>query len=160
MRKRSFLIGTFAILFSVFSAKNSRAANWQLISQDDVDRERLEGKAAGQLPSPIDASPTAGEPTIDIKQPDLRRMVKVPVTISIVFSTEADAKIVPSSFRAVYGGFIRLDITDKIKAHAKLDETGLFAEGVTLPSGKHRVTISIADSRGRNASRTLEFTVA
>ncbi len=75
-------------------------------------------------------------------------------------NSEPDAKIVLSSFRAVYGIFIKLDITEKIKAHAKLDDTGLFAEGVSLPTGKHNVTISIADNLGRVASRAVEFTVA
>ena len=104
--------------------------------------------------------PVPGAPKIDIKRPDPAQHIKVPVNIVITFVAERDAKIELSSFRAVYGAFIKLDITEKIKAHAKLDESGLVADGVTLPTGKHTVSISISDNRGRVGNRTVEFVVA
>jgi hypothetical protein len=38
--------------------------------------------------------------------------------------------------------------------------TGLSADNVELPSGNHRVTLSVADTSGKRASRTFRFSVA
>jgi hypothetical protein len=162
MKRRRFLFGSVATLIAASNAKISHAIDWSLVTQEDFDRELSEAKAFGPLePGRRGAFtvPVLGEPKIEVKQPDPSKNIKLPVTIIVTFTAEGDAKIVVSSFRAVYGTFIKLDITEKIKAHAKLDENGLFAEGVSVPTGKHNVTISIADNRGRIGTRAFQFTV-
>lgn len=164
MQRRMFFMGLVATLATTLNATISRALVWSLVTQEEFDREVAESRAAGRLGSSklrAPAPPAApGAPKIEIKQPDLKRPIKVPVTIIVRFLPEPGATIVVSSFRAAYGAFIKLDITDKIKANAKLDGTGLFAEDVKLPAGKHNVTISIADDRGRVATQAIEITVS
>ncbi|WLC16287.1 hypothetical protein [Bradyrhizobium diazoefficiens] len=159
MRKRTFLMGGVATLVGVFSATASSALNWPLVTQEEFDREVAEGKSGSnkiEAPTP----PVSGAPRIEIKRPDPSQQIKVPVSIVVTFVPQQDAKIDLASFRATYGSFIKLDITEKIKANAKLDESGLSAENVSLPSGKHTVTISIADDKGRIGNRVIAFTVA
>jgi hypothetical protein len=160
MRRRSFVFGLISSLVATLSAKTSRAQAWSLITQEEYERER-EASQREPLSDPrsefVPQDPSA--PKIEIKQPDPSRPIKTPVTIIVVFIAGPDAKIDVSSFRAEYGAYIKIPITDKIKQNAKLDETGLRAEGVGLPSGNHTVTISIADDRKRIAIRTIQFVV-
>jgi hypothetical protein len=160
MRRRIFVMGSIVTLFATLNATISHAFDWLLVTQEEFDRERLEAKADGPRPAEALAAPVPGAPKIEVKRPDLTQTIKVPINIVVTFLPERDAKINLSSFRAVYGAFIKLDITEKIKAHAKLDESGLVADSVSLPAGKHTVSISIADDRGRIGARTIEFTVA
>jgi hypothetical protein len=44
--------------------------------------------------------------------------------------------------------------------HAMTTPNGLSAENVDLPPGDHKVTLSIADTSGKIASRTFRFSVA
>lgn len=161
MRRRNFLLWAFSIAVGIQGRARAEVAEWTLISQDQVDREKSEAaKHSGSNEIQSDASSTiAGGPKIEIKSPDLSHPIKAPVTIAIVFSAEPGAKIVPPTFRASYGSFLKVDITDKIKANAKLDQTGLFADGVKLPSGKHTVFISIGDDHGRVSTREIDFTI-
>jgi hypothetical protein len=85
--------------------------------------------------------------------------VRAPLRVEVAFETSGDARIVPASFRAYYG-MLKLDVTDKLRAHARLSEAGLLAEGASVPAGAHRLFLQIADDRGRFAERELRFRVA
>ena len=47
----------------------------------------------------------------------------------------------------------------KARAWPLITPDGLSAENVELPTGSHRVTLSIADTSGKTASRTFRFSV-
>jgi hypothetical protein len=64
-----------------------------------------------------------------------------------------------SSFRAAYG-WLGINITSRLLEHATKLPDSLVAENVDLPVGDHRVTISIANTSGKTASRTFRFSVA
>jgi hypothetical protein len=64
----------------------------------------------------------------------------------------------PGSFRALYGA-LRLDVTDRIRRHARIDGTGLVAEDVALPAGQHRIILSVADEHGRRGERDFRLRV-
>jgi hypothetical protein len=161
MRRRTFIVGLTSSFIATMNTTISRAQVWSLVTQEEFDREQ----DASQKPPAVDATPVSqppdpGAPKIDIKQPDPGKPIKTPVTVIVGFIAEPGSKIVLSTLRVVYGTFIKLDITDKIRANAKLDDSGLRAEGVGLPSGNHNVTISIADDRGRVGNRAIQFVVA
>ena len=159
MRKRTFLTGGVVILVGAFNARACFATTWTLITQEEFDRE-IAGEKSGPNKLEAPTSPVAGAPKIEIKRPDPSHQIKGPVSILVAFIPQGDTKIDLASFRAVYGSFIKIDITEKIKANAKLDQSGLAADNVSLPSGKHVVTIYIADDKGRSGNRVIEFTVA
>jgi hypothetical protein len=91
-------------------------------------------------------------------QPDPQKPISGPVTIQIAFRTQPGASIVPSTFEATYG-FLGLDITARLLQHAKLTPQGITAEDVSIPQGKHNITLSVADTLGRIAKRTFQVTV-
>jgi hypothetical protein len=71
----------------------------------------------------------------------------------------------PGHGRAAYAcraheGISGADITDRLLQHAQLNAQQLKADNVAIPVGDHRVTLTIADSQGRENSRTFQFTVA
>jgi len=43
--------------------------------------------------------------------------------------------------------------------HAKLTPQGITAEDVSIPPGRHSITLSVADTMGRTAKRNFQVTV-
>jgi hypothetical protein len=62
------------------------------------------------------------------------------------------------SVRATYG-WLGIDITRRLLAHATRTANTLSAENVNIPLGRHRVTISVADTAGRVGSRTFQISI-
>jgi hypothetical protein len=93
-----------------------------------------------------------------VEQPDTAKPIKSPITIIVHFRAQDGAVINPSSIRVTYG-WLGIDITRRVLEHAELTVDGLTATNAQLPSGKHSVTISIRDSRGREAVRNFDFSV-
>jgi hypothetical protein len=63
------------------------------------------------------------------------------------------------TFNATYG-LLGINITRRLLDHAVTTPNGLAAENIELPTGRHRVTLSIADTSGKTASRTFNFSVS
>ena len=129
-----------------------RAQAWPLITPDEEARDNAapEGVAPADLPPP---------PAIDLLRPDISAPVRNPVTIEVRFRAGANHAIDMRTFNATYGR-LGINITGRLLEHAATTPDGLSAENVELPTGSHRVTLSIADTSGKTASRTFRFTVA
>lgn len=84
--------------------------------------------------------------------------VTPPVAPRINFRAFKGAGIDVPSFRATYG-FLGLDITDEILRYARIDAEGLAADHLMVPAGRHRITLSIADTLRRVGTRTFQFVV-
>ena len=82
----------------------------------------------------------------------------MPVNIRIRFQAATNARIDVNSLRVRYG-FMGLDVTRRILAHARPTATGVFVEDAELPRGRHRVTIQVADNMGRLGSQSFDFNV-
>jgi hypothetical protein len=148
MHRRTFL----SVLIAAYASR-ALAAEWSLVTNEEFSREQ----AAPHIEESF-ALPPQGVPDIEIDQPDQTKPIKSPVTIRISFRAQDGALIDRSSFRVTYGWF-GIDITQRILEHAQLTSQGITAADAQLPSGRHRVTIQIADNRRRVATRTFEFTV-
>jgi hypothetical protein len=129
-----------------------KARAWRLITPDEEARDSVapEGVAPADLPPP---------PTIDLLRPDISAPVRNPVTIEVRFRAGASHAIDMRTFNATYGR-LGINITSRLLEHAATTPDGLSAENVELPTGSHRVTLSIADTSGKTASRTFRFSVA
>lgn len=130
----------------------SQAMAWQLITPQEEQRDN----AAPQVPAPPDRPPP---PTITLVQPDISQPVRNPVTIEVRFAPGPGSSVDIGSFNATYGR-LGINITRRLLDHAVATPNGLSAADVELPSGDHRVTLSIADTSGRTASKTFRFSVA
>lgn len=97
-------------------------------------------------------------PRIDIVSPDLAAALQSPMAILVKFQAAAGAEILPASFRARYGAF-RIDITDRLLKATKVTKEGIHVERAELPSGSHRLFLTIEDSAQRAAEREVRFTV-
>jgi hypothetical protein len=78
--------------------------------------------------------------------------------IRIRFQAQTGAAINPGSCRVKYG-WLGIDITDRLVAHAKIGASGISADYAEIPAGAYMITLQIADDLGRVGTRTFEFTV-
>jgi hypothetical protein len=129
-------------------------ASWSLVTDTEFARD-----AAAPRKALTRALPVAGAPQIQVERPDTEAQLPRPFSVKVRFVPAPDAKIVPSTFRATYG-WLEIDITQRLLEHATLSTDGLSADDINAPAGQHRVTVSIADTRGRVGARTFRFTIA
>ena len=147
MRARVLFI-PLGLALSIFPMK---ARAWPLITADEEARD----SAAPEALAPADLPPP---PAIDLVRPDISGPVRNPVTIEVRFKAGANHPIDMRTFNATYGR-LGINITGRLLEHAATTLDGLSAENVELPTGSHRVTLSIADTSGKTASRTFRFSV-
>ena len=121
-----------------------------------TEEEAVAGRVG--TPAPVTRSVAVGMPRIEIDTPEGSRPQSVPISFRLRFIPGPDAAIDPNSFRAFYGAF-GIDITDRLRGRARIDAAGIVAENVAVPSGDHRVVLTITDSRGRTGRREHRFTV-
>ena len=128
------------------------AQAWDLVTPAEDARDN----AAPHRPGPADLP---GPPLIQLLRPDISRPVSNPTTIEVRFSAGSGEAIDMRSFRATYG-WLGINITSRLLAHAQKTPNTLLASNVDLPPGDHRVTLSIANMSGKRASQTFRFSVA
>ena len=128
------------------------AAAWPLVTPEEDRRD----DAAPHVPAPANLP---GPPSIILVRPDVSAPIRNPATIEVQFTAGPGNTINMQSFRATYG-WLGIDVTRRILQHATKTLNSLTAADVDLPRGSHRVTLSIADSTGKRASRTFNLSVA
>src|SRR5215475_6348672 len=148
--RRRFLAATTAFALAPFRAIAQET--WKLITPDEERRD----DAAPHVPAPPDRP---APPTIELIYPDISRPIRNPATIELRFGAGPGQSIDMRSFNATYG-WLGINITRRLLDHATATPNGLSARDVELPVGNHRVTMSIADTSGKTASRTFQFTVS
>lgn len=149
MQRRSLILGLISSsCFGIY-----RANAWPLITRQEAQRENAAPHEQGAV-----APPRSGTPKIRIDEPDISRPVRLPVNIRIRFQAATNARIDINSLRIRYG-FLGIDVTRRILAHARPTATGVFVEDAELPKGRHRVTIQIGDNMGRSGSQSFDFNV-
>lgn len=122
-----------------------------------TEQEAADSRAAPPRLEPRTV-PVPGAPRIQLLAPDLNGAVPSPTRIQVKFEPGPAAAINPETFRVRYGA-LRLDITSRITASAKVTPEGIDVSQAALPKGSHRLFIEIQDSMGRSAERRVDFTV-
>lgn len=99
-------------------------------------------------------------PLIEILKPEPAADLKVvaPFAIQVQFRSQADAEIVPDTFKVMYGA-LKLDITSRITKYVKVTPEGFVLDNAKIPAGKHRLTLQVQDSKQRVAERELRVEV-
>jgi hypothetical protein len=100
----------------------------------------------------------AGAPRIEVLVPDVTKPVGAPTSIEVRFVTTAPAEPRPESFKVLYGAF-RIDVTQRLLGVATVTKEGIKVSGANLPSGKHQLALTLADTQGRETVQFLQFTV-
>jgi hypothetical protein len=102
--------------------------------------------------------PEKDAPKIDVAVPDLAKSLVSPMPIQLNFYAVSPATIKPSSFKVLYGS-LQFDITQRLLSAAIVTPLGIRMTEASLPSGKHRLQLSVEDSSGRKGYRVIEFQV-
>jgi len=157
MNKYSMALLSVCLSFTNISFAASGGEAFQLISESEYQHQ-IGFKRPPVLTRGFTIAPK-GSPKINIKKPTISGVVASPTNIEISFEADKGAKIDVESLEVLYG-WLALDITDRIKEHAKLSAKGLVASNVSLPEGDHTITIVIKDSKGRETEKELSFSIA
>ena len=143
------------------AAPLARAAPFALISEEEAQREAAAAALAPPAP-PRPRSlplPPRQAPAIDVLAPVPEgATVNSPLRLEMAFKAPADARIVPASFRLLYG-LLKIDLTERLQRHARLTESGVLIEEAAVPPGTHRVIVRVADDKGRMTERELVLRV-
>lgn len=129
-----------------------------LLTDEDVARE-----AAAPLsirPAKTRAfGKSSDAPKIQVLSPNIAKAAFTsPLPIDLRFASNPDAEIDPASFKASYG-FLNIDITNRIIQSVKVTKNGFTVPEASLPKGSHRLTLQVADTKGRQGEMELKFTV-
>jgi hypothetical protein len=128
----------------------------QLVTQDEVNADAAQ---VAKSPAPrFEKAFTPGAPEILVSAPAVDSPLKAPFAIRVQFQARDDATVNPASFRVYYGIF-KLDITDRITQKARVTAQGIEVEQSNIPSGSHKLTLMVADSKGRVGEKALAFQV-
>ena len=74
------------------------------------------------------------------------------------FAVTSPATIKPETFKVLYGAF-QIDVTQRLLSAAKVTAQGMSVQEASLPSGKHKLHLSVEDSMGRKGYRLVEFQI-
>jgi hypothetical protein len=141
------------MLAALAAAGPARAAPWALVSEAEAA-----ASAALGLPPVARSLPAGTAPRIEVLSPSETAALRPPLSIRLRFAPAPGARVDAGSFRALYGA-LRLDVTDRIRARARIDAEGLAAEEVALPAGQHRILLSVADDQGRRGERDFRLRI-
>jgi hypothetical protein len=139
----------------------SRAQGFELITASEA---QLEAKAeADAPPGPPRTRGLAvtkpGQPAIQVVSPTAPgSSVAAPVRIEVAFKPAPGTRIVPSTFRVLYG-LLKIDLTDRLRKHATVTERGVVVDQAQVPEGQHRLILQVADDQGNTAEQELRIRV-
>jgi len=151
----AFLMGALPALAQISSPLSEVPDGWLVTSAEAREFKGEEGFY--EQPA---LRPRALMPQIDILKPDAvaDMKVKAPFAISVLFKSQSDAPIDPSTFKVMYGTF-KIDITSRITKFVKVTKDGFALESAQIPAGKHRLTMQVMDEKQRVAEREMRLEV-
>lgn len=91
-------------------------------------------------------------PKIAVLSPSLSGDITGQIAIKANFEAPSDAKIKPDSIRIKYRTPVAwFDVTDRVKASATVNASGISAKPMALPKGNHTIRIAVADTKNRES---------
>ncbi len=95
---------------------------------------------------------------IRVLAPTPQVAVTAPLRIELAFDTPPGARVVPSSFRVLYG-VLKIDLTDRLRRFSTISERGVVVDQAVVPDGLHRLFLQVADDKGNVAEQELRLRV-
>lgn len=95
---------------------------------------------------------------IRVLAPTQQASVAAPLRIELAFDTPPGARVVPSSFRVLYG-VLKIDLTDRLRRFSTISERGVVVDQAVVPDGLHRLFLQVADDKGNVAEQELRLRV-
>jgi hypothetical protein len=119
-----------------------------------------EMEASNSAPPPFTPKfvPEKDAPRIEFAAPNLSAPLTSPMPIQLNFAALSPATVKPETFKVLYGTF-QIDITQRLLSAAKVTAQGMTVQEASLPSGKHKLHLSVEDTEGRKGYRLVEFQI-
>lgn len=134
--------------FSLLTAEDIAAT-------DTLDFQDIERGEADAVTPPQDA------PDVRIVRPEAAPALQSPIDIEVSFEPHGGARIDAATLRVLYErGEFRKDVTDLVRVHGRVSETGFEVRGAGLPAGRHRLIFEITDDNGRLGHSQVDVEVA
>jgi hypothetical protein len=119
---------------------------------------RQAAKAEAETPRQV-PPPRPNAPGIKVVTPVAAGTpVAAPLRIEVAFTPQPGSRIVPSSFRVLYG-LLKIDLTERLRQHATVSESGVVVDRANVPDGQHRLFLQVADDKGNTAEQELRIRV-
>ena len=96
-------------------------------------------------------------PIIVLNSPKNEGRYPKPIKIDILFIPRDAVDIDLSTLKVIYVKIFDIDITARVKKHST--NTGIQIPEAELPSGKHKLKILLADTKGQMSTQKLVFVV-
>ena len=167
---RTAILGTTAlglalVLWLAAATSHARASEgaFDLITSDEA---RLEAQAEASAP-PANTAPRTrslvllkpNQPSIQVVTPTAASAAaNAPVRIELAFKPAPGTRILPSTFRVLYG-LLKIDLTDRLKKHATVTEEGVVVDRAQVPAGQHRLFMQATDDQGNLAEQELRLRI-
>lgn len=144
------LIATMSV--GIRDASSAGVPTWLI-----TDGEAMMPSPAVPRSAPV-ALPQTG-PLIRIERPERAGLpLAAPFPLDVRFDPRpGHAPVKMDTLQIVYLKIIELDVTERFRPHIK--DNRLFVEKAAIPSGRHRLRISIADTEGNVTVEILQATV-
>ena len=148
---------------ALMAVAESRAEGFDLITAAEAKNEAVAAAGAPSEPRTRGMPVTKpGQPAIRVVTPTTADSsaagVPAPLRIELAFKPAPGTRIVPSTFRVLYG-LLKIDLTDRLKKHATVTETGVIVDQAQVPAGQHRLFLQVADDQGNTAEQELRIRV-
>jgi hypothetical protein len=154
------LLAVACLALLMLAAGPSGAQPFDLVTAAEAQQSaRAEQAAPAETGPRTRGLPRAVLPAIRVVEPaDPAAAVAPPLRIELAFTPVPGARIVPSSFRILYG-VLKIDLTERLRRHATIDERGVVVEGARMPEGQHRLLVQVADDQGNVGEQELRLRV-
>lgn len=120
--------------------------------------EALSSQRVAMLEAELTA-PDPLAPTIHLVDPEgLDKPLKNPFRMEVLFKPQQGTVLDFTSFKAYYGTF-KIDITDRLLKEAVKTPFSIRLANVDVPSGRHKLLISIKDNLGHTSAKEISFKV-
>jgi hypothetical protein len=148
MRNTTLKLVVLATLFA------NTAYAFELVTPEEASQSQ----AALMIEAELSAPDPLG-PIIQLLDPvTLDLPFQNPFKMEVIFKPQNGTQVDFSTFKAFYGTF-KLDITDRLLKEAVKTSSGLRLANVKIPSGRHKLYISIKDNLGHSAAKEIAFKV-
>lgn len=158
---RGMAVASLALLMLAVAGPRAWAAGaFELVTAAEAQSAaRAEAAAKPEVRTRSLLLPKTPAPAIRVVTPNAAgSTVPAPLRIELTFSPVPGTRIVPSSFRVLYG-LLKIDLTERLRPHATITETGVLVEQAQVPDGQHRLLVQVADDQGNIAEQELRIRV-
>ncbi len=149
----AFSLITLTALGSVALAAGASDGLWLITPEEAATADEAEPliRSRGLGPKLPDAGPM-----IELLKPIEHETISVPTEVVVRF-TPRSAPVDLSTLKVSVVKLVRIDITDRLTAYAS--PTGIKIPDANLPSGEHKVRITLGDAEGGVTSKEVIFRI-